>query len=641
MPKNTQARTQAKQVNTQDMHWKTWILGSVLAVGATLAAQDVFAESHENITVAHGFTNFGELKYAADFVHLDYVNPDAPKGGEISQWAPGTFDSFNPSSRKGVVAALATLPQEPVFTATADDPYGTYCYLCETIEYPDSRDWVIFNMRQDVYFSDGTPMTAEDFKFTFDMYGEQGISEYRNIIEGFIESVELLDTYRVKFTFTDEAPRRDILGIAGGTRVFSKAWFEKNEVRLDEASDVPFLGTGPYLLDSFDIGRRLVYKRDPNWWGADLPINIGRNNFETIRVEYFADSSAAFEGFKSGAYTFRAENSSKEWATGYNFPALESGYVIKAELPNGNIGTAQSFIFNLDKPRFQDRRVREAIGMMFNFEWSNKSLFFGLYERVNSFWENSDLEARGLPTAAEIAILQPLVDDGLLDAAILTSEPRMATASSSADRALDRGNLRRASALLDEAGWIAGENGVRSKDGEVLSVSFLQRSPAFDRIVNPIVENLQRLGVDAKLDRVDTSQYVDRTRSGDYDIVNHTFGMTVEPGVGLRQWYGSETADDSSRNLMRLRNPAVDVIMESIIAASTLEDLATGTHALDRVLRSESFWIPQWYKDVHTVAYYDMYRYPDPLPPLARGEMDFWWYDADAAERLKAAGAFQ
>jgi len=243
------------------------------------------------------------------------------------------------------VAALATLPQEPVLTATADDPYGTYCYLCETVEYPESRDWVIFNMRQDVHFSDGTPMTAEDFKFTHDLYREQGISEYRNVIEGWIESVEVLDTYRIKFTFTDAAPRRDILGVAGGTRVFSKAWFEANDVRLDEASDVPFMGTGAYLLDSFDIGRRLVYKRDPNWWGADIPMNIGRNNFETIRVEYFADSAAAFEGFKAGAYTFRSENSSKEWATGYDFPALNDGFVKKEELADGTLGTAQSFIF--------------------------------------------------------------------------------------------------------------------------------------------------------------------------------------------------------------------------------------------------------------------------------------------------------
>ena len=641
MPKQAQAATKDIHSSDATARWKVWLMGSVLAVGAAIAAQDALADSHENITISHGFTNFGELRYPADFAHLDYVNPNAPKGGEISQWAQGTFDSFNPSSRKGVVAALATLPQEPVLTATADDPYGTYCYLCETVEYPESRDWVIFNMRQDVHFSDGTPMTAEDFKFTHDLYSEQGIAEYRNVIEGWIESVEVLDTYRIKFTFTDEAPRRDILGVAGGTRVFSKAWFEANDVRLDESSDVPFMGTGAYLLDSFDIGRRLVYKRDPNWWGADIPMNIGRNNFETIRVEYFADSAAAFEGFKAGAYTFRSENSSKEWATGYDFPALNDGFVKKEELPDGTMGTAQSFIFNLDTPRFQDRRVREAIGMMFNFEWSNKSLFFGLYERVNSFWENSDLEARGLPTEGEIAILKPLVDGGLLDVEILSSEPRMATPSSSADRALDRGNLRAASALLDEAGWIAGDNGVRMKDGETLSVTFLQRSPAFDRIVNPIVENLQRLGVDASLERVDTSQFIDRIRSGDYDVVNHTFGMGLEPGVGLRQWYGSETADDSSRNLMRLRNPAVDQIMDSVIEARTLEDLATATHALDRVLRAESFWIPQWFKDVHTVAYFDMYRYPDPLPPLARGELDFWWYDAEAADALDAAGAFQ
>jgi microcin C transport system substrate-binding protein len=634
------AKVAVATAKSSDMS-KSIVLGGAILMGAALLAGQAKADSHENITISHGVTNFGTLKYGPDFSHLDYVNPEAPKGGEISQWAQGTFDSFNQYSRKGVSAALNTIPYENILVSTADDPYGTYCYLCETMEYPDDRSWVIFNLREDVTFSDGSPMTAEDLKFTFDMFSEQGIAEYRNIIEGFVDSVEVLDTHRIKFTFTDAAPRRDIIGIAGGTPVFSKTWFEETGTRLDEASEEPFLGSGAYLLDSYDINRRIVYRKDPNWWGADVPFNVGRSNFETIRVEYFADSSAAFEGFKSGAYTFRSENSSKEWATGYDFPALDKGWVLKEELPNGSIGTPQSFVFNLDKERWQDPRVREALGLMFNFEWSNESLFFGLYERVNSFWENSDLEARGVPSDVELALLQPLVDQGQLDPAILTSEPVMAPTSRSAERSLDRGNLRRASALLDEAGWIAGDDGMRRKNGEVLTASFLQYSPAFDRIVNPIIENMQRLGVDATLDRVDTSQYIDRRRTGDFDLVNHTFGMGLEPGVGLRQWYGSETADDSSRNLMRLRNPAIDQLLTHVIDAQTLEDLTTATHALDRVLRAERFWIPQWFKDVHTVAYYDMYRYPTPLPPYARGELDFWWFDADAAENLTAAGAFQ
>ena len=612
-------------------------LGLAIAAAAGLAAGAVRAQ--ETI-VSHGFSNFGELKYGPDDV-LDYVNPDAPKGGEIAQWSQGSFDSFNLSTREGTVVALSTLPYESVLTSTADDPYGVYCYLCETMEYPESLDWVIFHMRQDVHFTDGTPMTAHDVEFTFNLYQEQGIAEYRNVVSGFIESVEVLDDHTIKFTFTEDAPRRDVISFAGGTSVFSKAWFEETGTRLDEASKEPFMGTGPYILEEVDWNRRVVYARDPNWWGADLPINQGRNNFDRIRVEYFADSSAAFEGFKSGAYTFRVENSSLQWATGYDFPAIEAGHVIAEELPDGSIGSGQGFVFNLDREKWQDDRVRQAINMMVNFEWMNESLFYGLYDRPVSFWDNSDLRAEGPPSEGELAILQPLVDEGLLDAAILTEEAVMPYVSDSIDRPLDRRLLRQASALLDEAGWVAGDDGIRRKDGEELTLVFLQFSPQFDRIVNPIIENLERLGVKATLERVDTSQYIERRRSGDFDLVNHSLGQGYEPGTGLRQWFASETADDSSRNMMRLRNEGIDRLLDVVINAESLEDLTTATRARDRVLRAEGFWIPQWQKNVHTVAYYDMFRYPEPLPPLALGTLDFWWYDAEAAAELEAAGAFQ
>ncbi len=620
----------------------TAIIGaSAFLIGAVILADHAFADSHDPVTVTHRYSNFDDTKYPADFAHLDYVNPDAPKGGEISQWAQGTFDSFNMSTRKGTPAALATIGYESILVGTADDAYGAYCYLCTTMEYPESRDWVIFNLRDDVTFSDGTGMTAEDLAYTFNLYLEQGITEYREVYSQFLESVEVLDPYKIKFSFTQDAPRRDVVTWVGGTSAFSKAWFEANGARLDESTDAPFMGTGPYLLDSVDIGRQIVYRKDPNWWGEGQPLNVGRNNFETIRVEYFADSSAAFEGFKSGAYTFRVENSSKEWATGYTFPALDKGWVKKEEIADGSIGSAQAFVFNLDKPQWQDPRVREAIGLMFNFEWSNESLFYGLYARVNSFWQNSDLEAKGTPSEGELAILQPLVDKGLLDASILTGDAVMAPTSSTTQRPLDRTNLRRASALLDDAGWIAGEDGVRSKDGQTLDAVFLQYSPQFDRIVNPMIENLTRLGVNAKLDRVDTSQYIERRRSGDFDLVNHTLTQGFEPGQQLRQWFGSEAADDSSRNIMRLRSDAVDRTIDAVVAAEGLDNIQTASRALDRVLRAQGFWIPQWFKGAHTVAYFDQYRYPDNMPPFALGELDFWWYDADAAAALKDAGAFQ
>jgi microcin C transport system substrate-binding protein len=614
---------------------------ALLALIAVMWGTGLALAQDEDVTVTHAVSNFGEPKYPADFAHLDYVNPDAPKGGEISFWSQGNFDSFNNYTRKGVAGALTTVMYESILANTADDAYGAYCYLCTTMEFPQSRDWVIFNLRDDVTFWDGTPMTADDIKFTFELFLEQGITEYRNVVQGFVESVEVLGPHRVKFTFTPEAPRRDVLTFAGGTQVFSKAWFEETGARIDESTLVPFMGTGPYIVESFDVGRQIVYGRSTNFWGADHPLNVGQNNFDRMRVEYFADSSAALEAFKAGVYTFRNENSSRDWATGYNFPAVQQGHIKVAELPDGSIGSGQAFVFNLRRPEWQDPRVREAVRMMFNFEWSNETLFFGSYERVNSFWENSDLEARGTPSEGELALLRPLVDEGLLPESILTAEAVMAPVNEPAENLPSRAVRREAARLLEEAGWVAGPDGMRSKDGRPLTMTILQTSPSFDRIVNPYVENLRQIGIDARLDRVDIAQFVDRRRTSDYDLVNHTFSMGFEPGVGLRQWYASETAEDSSRNLMGLRDPAVDRLVTHVIEAKTLEEMTTAVHALDRVLRSIGFWVPQWYKSTHWVAYYDMYRHPETLPPFALGETSFWWFDAEAADRLRQARAIR
>lgn len=615
------------------------LLGSGVLLAAGLLASQVLAQDAP-IIESHGYTNFGELKYPADFPHLDYVNPEAPKGGEIAIWSQGTFDSFNQYARQGVPAALNTIGSEALLTSTADDPYGAYCLLCTTLEYPEDLAWVTFNLRDDVTFADGTPMTAEDVLFSFNLFLEQGITEYRAVVEGFIDNVEIIGPYEIKFTFTDTASKRDRVTFAGGTPVFSKAWFEATGARLDKSSLEPFMSTGPYVLDSYDFNRQVIYARNENYWGEGLPMNLGRNNFDRIRVEYFADSSAAFEGFKSGAYTFRTESSSRDWATGYNFPALQKGYVVQETIPDGSVGTAQGFVFNLDDPTWQDPRVRQALAMMFNFEWSNETLFYGLYARPDSFWPNTDLAASGPPSDGEIAILQPLVDEGLLPESILTDDAVMAPVNRVEENTPARSVFRAAGALLDEAGWVTGSDGVRTKDGERLEVVILQFSPLFDRIVNPYIANLERLGVKGILDRVDSAQYVERRRSGDFDLANQSFQMSFEPSIGLEQWFASKTADDSSRNLMRLRNEAVDRILPTVIAASDLDEMTTAVHALDRVLRSIGFSIPQWYNADTWVAYYDMYRHPDVLPPLATGELDFWWYDAEAAERLRAAGAF-
>ena len=606
---------------------------------AALLSVSTSPAAAEEVIESHGYSFFGKLKYAADFTKPTYTNPDAPKGGEIAMWAPGTFDSFNLYTRKGRAGALSTIGFEDILTSFADDPTALYCLLCTTMEYPESKDWVIFNLRPEVRFSTGEPMTAEDLKFTFDLFMEQGLPSFRAAFGSMIETVEVLGPHRIKFHFTADAPRRDVISLAGGFPAFSKKWYVDTGARIDESRLDPGPGTGPYRLDSYEINQQIVYARNPDYWGNDLPHNVGRNNFDKIRVEYFADSNAAFEAFKAGTYTFRSENSSKQWATGYDFPALNKGWVRKEELNNGALAYGQSFVFNLRRDKFQDRRVREAIGLLFNFEWSNETLFYGLYARVQSFWGNSDMMATGKPEGSELALLQSLVDDGLLDATILNTD--VTTSPISTPRQLDRGNLRRANKLLDEAGWKIADGGLRMKDGETLRVEFLESSPTFDRIINPYVQNLRRAGVDAKLDRVDPAQETDRARNYDFDMTTHGFSMALEPSTGLKQWFGSEAVKESTRNLMGLEDPAVDRLIAAIVAATTEDEMKSGVRALDRVLRAQLFWVPQWFKDVHTVAFYDMFGKPDVLPPYARGELDFWWYEKDKADALKAAGAFQ
>ena len=599
--------------------------------------------AEEKTIIAHGISTFGALKYPADFKHLDYVNPDAPKGGEISEWAPGTFDSMNPYSVKGVSAALSSIFYESILGATSDEIGAAYCLMCETMEYPEDRSWVIFNLRHDVKFSDGSPMSADDVVFSYELFRDKGIAEFRSVFNSKVQTVEALDPYRVKFTFTPGTPFRDMPATAGGLSVISKADYLGKKRDLEDSSLVPFLGTAPYVLDSMRPGQQIIYKRNPDYWGINHPLEVGQHNFDRIRIEYFGDDSAAFEAFKSGAYTFRNENSSKQWATAYDFPALRTGSVIKTELPNGNIASGQGFLINLRREKFQDVRVREAIGLMFNFEWSNQTLFYGLYSRINSIWETTAMAAVGPATPAQTALLQPLVDEGLLPATILTDEPAMGSVSTP-DKNLDRKNLRAASALLDAAGWEVGSDGMRrNAKGETLKVEFLEDSPAFERVINPYVENLRALGVDAVLTLVDSAQMSQRSDppAFDFDIIVGNAVNGYEPGGEMKQAYASVTANNSTRNRAGLANPAVDKLLDPIEAAQTRQDLDVATQALDRVLRSLRFWIPQWYKNTYTVAYYDQYEHPDKLPPYALGETTFWWFNPDKAAALKASGALK
>ena len=590
-----------------------------------------------DVITAHGISTFGELKYSADFEHLDYVNPDAPKGGEISMWGFGSFDSMHPYSTKGRAGQYSSIFYESLLEGSSDEPDSVYGLVAESMEYPEDRSEVIFNMRPEARFSDGSPLTAADVVFSYEVLRDKGLPSFRAVIEKQVASAEALGPHRVKFTFKAGVPTRDLPQTVGGLPIFSKAYYETSGADFEESTLTPAVGSGPYVLESIDVGQQIIYKRNPDYWGKDLPINKGRHNFDTIRVEYFADYNSAFEGFKAGTYTFRSEASSKIWATGYDFPAIEKGWAVKDTPPDGTLASGQSFLFNLRRERFQDILVRKAIGMMFNFEWSNKTLFYGIYARMESFWENSYLKASGMPQPGELAFLAPLAD--ILPPGVLDSPA--VTAPVSSERQLDRKNLRAASALLDEAGWPVGDDGIRrNAAGETLKLEILNDIQSFDRVINPFIENLQKLGIDAVHTRVDNAQMTERERNFDFDMVTGNFRTSLTSGAGLKQYFGSESADISLFNLAGYHSEAADRLIENVIAAGDRKTLNDATRALDRVLRAEVFWVPQWFRNTHNIAYYDMYRYPDTLPPYALGILDFWWFDQDAFARLKAKGAF-
>lgn len=608
---------------------------ALLALGLAVTATALFAQG-ETIK-AHGVSTFGELKYNADFKHFDYVNPDAPKGGEYSSWAFGTFDSLTPYILKGNAAAGATVFYDTLLTGNLEEPDASYGLLAESMEYPENREWVIFNMRPEARFRDGTPVTAHDVKFSYEILVEEGRPTFKTTFADF-QSVEVIDDHTIKFTFNPEGPLRELLMTAGGIPVFSKAYYEN--VDFAESSLEPPMGSGPFDLLDVDPGRMVAYKRRDDYWGKDLPVNIGQNNFDVIMFEYFADYTTAFEAFKGGAYAFREEFSSKVWGTGYDFPAIDAGHVIVETLPDGRPAGTQGFWFNLRRDKFADPRVREAIGMAFNFEWSNESLFYGLYDRTDSFWENSPtLQASGMPTEAELAILEPLRE--FFPETVFTEEA-FSPAPSKAEDLADRRQLRRAGKLLEDAGWIVGDDGIRYKDGVALQIEVLNDSPSFDRIINPYIENLKRLGIDASANRVDPAEAQEREKNFDYDIVTQRFSMSQTPGDELKQIFGSESADIvGSVNVAGLKNEGVDKLIRIIADAQSREELDVAVRALDRVLRSMHIWVPQWYKGVHNIAYLDVFGrpYTDTPPPLSLGTSSIWWWDEDKAQALRDAGA--
>ncbi|MDX2484397.1 MAG: extracellular solute-binding protein [Pseudodonghicola sp.] len=633
-----QAQPQARALVWPERARRVPMLGLALIF---LVGFATLLSAQEKVTKSYGFSEFGELKYPEGFAHFDYVNPDAPRGGELSYAAQGTFDNFNPFTRQGRAGARSGDQYESLLYPSYDEPGAYYGLLAESLEYPESQDWVIFNLRPEARFSDGTPVTAEDVVFSHNILLEQGLQSYAEAVRRRIPKAEALGPHRVKFYFAPDISRRALITQVGGTPVFSKAWFEADpdNRRIDKPRMEPGIGSGPYVLDSYDINRRVVYKRNPDYWGDHVNVNVGRNNYESIRIEYFSDSIAALEAFKAGEFTLRQENNSKSWASAYDFPAIDKGLVLREELEDGNVPDATGFVMNMDRPQFQDTRVREAVQLAYNFEWTNESLQYGLFRQRQSFWQNSPLEAKGVPEGRERAVLEALGD--ALDPALLESEPVMAH-TSRADRQTDRGNLRRAMKLLDAAGWAVSDDGVRrNAQGQTLRIEFLSDDPVMDRIVMPFVDNLQVMGIDASYNRIDNAQFTLRRRERDFDMISAGYRSSLQPSTGLYQQYGSEAAAYSVFNPAGVHGPDIEALIDNIVSAREWDELSANTRALDRVLRARRFMVPTWYLGKYWVAYWDKYAYPEILPPYALGVEDLWWVDADKAAALISSGALR
>jgi microcin C transport system substrate-binding protein len=575
-------------------------------------------------TVSHGIAIHGDVKYPADFSHFDYVDPEAPKGGEVQLHSIGTFDSLNALILKGVPAVgLSFLLFDTLTTQSYDEPASEYGLLAESIEVPDDRSWVIFTLRGEARFHDGTPVTVEDVVFSFNLLVEKGAPFWRAYYAS-VASVEALDERRVKFTFS-EGMNRELPVIVGQFPILSKAYYTEQD--FTKVSLDPPLGSGPYRVERVDAGRSITYRRDPDYWGKDLPVNRGRYNFDRFQFDYYRDTTVALEAFKAHEYDQRQENSSKFWATLYEGPLFDEGLIVKEEIPNEIPTGMQGFFMNTRNPIFRDRRVREAIGYAFDFEWTNKTLFYGAYTRTKSYFANSELAAAGLPSPAELELLEPYRGEIPDEAFTREYQPPMTDGSGNA-----RANLRQASELLREAGWTVEEGRrVDPETGEPMVIEFLlyRGDPQFERIIGAFRQNLEKLGIEVKLYPVDTAQYQKRVEDFDFDIITATIRQSPSPGNEQRDFWSSIAADiPGSRNMIGIKDPVVDALIEKIIAASDREALIAACRALDRVLLWNHYVVPQWHIRHFRVAYWNRFARPEIRPKYRLGFIDTWWLDS-------------
>ncbi|MFO1071011.1 MAG: extracellular solute-binding protein [Geminicoccaceae bacterium] len=582
-----------------------------------------------------GFAMHGSPKYGPGFTHFDYADPNAPRGGRLTLGAIGTFDSLNPFILKGDPASGMSLVFDTLTVQSNDEPFTEYGLIAQAIEVPEDRSWVAFELRPEARWQDGTPITVDDVIWSMETLRTKGAPFYRAYYAN-VKGAEAAGPGKVRFVF-DGGTNRELPLIIGQMPVLPKHWWEGRD--FERSSLDILLGSGPYKVKSLEAGRTILYERDPAYWGAKVPVMNGRYNFDEIRYDYYRDPNVLLEAFKAGQLDLRIENSSRFWATGYQGPALDKGLIVKEEIEQRGGGGVQGFVFNIRRPIFKDPRVREALGYAFDFEWTNKTLFYDAYVRTRSYFENTELAATGLPSPEELALLEPF--RGKIPDQVFTEAYAPPVTDGSGN---NRENLRKAVALFKAAGW-------EIKDGKLVETAtgtpmafelMLDQGGLFERISGPFVKSLERLGVTVTMRSVDDAQYQRRVDNFDFDMITNIWGQSVSPGNEQRDFWGSAAADmPGSRNLIGIKDPVVDALIDRIIQAPSREDLVAACRALDRVLQWSFYIIPHWYNRVTRVAYWDKFG-RSPVAPQYGLDLFAWWIDpakaAQLAERRKALG---
>ena len=596
----------------------TLFLAILFVFGATV----VYGET---ILPFHGVAMHGKPKYGPLFSHFEYVNPNAPKGGDVRLNAIGTFDNLNAFTLKGISAVGLGGLHDTLLTSSSDEAFSEYGLLAESIEMPKDRSWVAFNLRKEARWHDGKPITVDDVIFSLQILKTKGHPFYRAYFAN-VAKAEKTGNRRVKFTFSGNL-NRELPLITGQLPILPKHYWESRQ--FDKTTLEPPLGSGPYRIETFQSGRSITYVRVQDYWGKDLPVNRGRYNFDRIRYDYYRDSTVALEAFKAGEYDFRLENSSKDWATAYDVPAVREGLIQKKLIPHERPTGMQAFIFNLRRPQFKDPRVRQALAYAFDFEWTNQNLFYGQYTRSSSFFSNSELASRGKPGPEELEILKPF--EGKIPPEVFTTEYQP---PSTLGEGRIRANLRKAVKLLNEAGWVFKDRKlVNQKTGVAFSFEILLQQPTWERISLPFAKNLERLGIDAKVRTVDAAQFQKRSEEFDFDMIVDVFAQSLSPGNEQRDFWGSAAAKEpGSRNTIGIQDPTVDDLIDLVISAPDRKSLIHRTRALDRVLLWGHYVIPHWHIRSFRVAYWDKFGIPKVTPKYNLG-FDNWWVDT----RLEAA----